>query len=145
MKEALIITHSFSGNTLELGELIENNLIGLYPNINIDKTRLNKRTQLKLDKKYDIVFIGTFTWGEGNVHKDMQHFYVNHFNQLKELNIAYFGTGDTQFGENWFCSALDILNSKIQSKYELLKIEQSPRGSQEEIVEQWVKNITRRD
>ena len=60
----------------------------------------------------------------------------------KPNNIAVFGSGDTQFGgDALFCKAVDKLVTFYDSKWEGLKIEQSPRGHQEKYIENWLERV----
>lgn len=144
MKNVLIVVQSFSGNTLELSQLIERNLFELDSSIQIQTERITSRNKLLLtnNENYDLILVGTFTWGKGEVHRDMQQFFVDNITTLRNTPIAYFGTGDTQFGgDELFCNAIEVLNSKVESTYSLLKVEQSPRGSQETQVKEWCINL----
>lgn len=146
--KVLKIVQSFSGNTMELSELIEKNLFELDSSIQITTVKLKRKEKIDLTnyQNYDMIMLGTFTWGKGAVHRDMQQLFVDNIAYLRTLPIVYFGTGDTQFGgDELFCNAIEILNSKVPSSYPLLKIEQSPRGSQEVKVKQWCKQILKRE
>lgn len=60
----------------------------------------------------------------------------------KPNNIAVFGSGDTQFGgDAMFCGAVDKLVKFYESKWDGLKIEQSPRGSQEVLIDNWLEGV----
>jgi len=60
----------------------------------------------------------------------------------KPNNIAVFGTGDTQFGgDELYCKAAEKLATFYGSRWEALKIEQSPRGSQEVLINQWLEGV----
>ena len=60
----------------------------------------------------------------------------------KPDNVALFGTGDTQFGgDDLFCRAVDKLATFYHSKWDGLKIEQSPRGYQEIRIDQWMEGV----
>lgn len=133
----LVTYCTFSGNTEEVAEIIEErlkeqghkvdkNLMGIDPPIN--------------PKEYDAIFFGTFTWDYGKVPDETKDF-IEEIG-YKPDNMAIFGTGDTQFGgEELYCRAVDKLVDFYNSDWEGLKIEQSPRGSQEEDVILWVDNI----
>src|SRR5699024_2344862 len=56
--------------------------------------------------------------------------------------IAVFGSGDTQFGgDELCCRAGDRLAKFYESPVPALKIEQSPRGSQERLVKSWLEGV----
>lgn len=89
---------------------------------------------------YDYLFIGTFTWDMGSTPDEVKDFVLEI--GYKPENVAVFGTGDTQFGgEDLFCRAVDKLVKFYNSKWEGLKIEQSPRGSQEQKIEAWLEGV----
>lgn len=134
---ALIAYLSYSGNTKEVAELIEkilkeNDFIVETHRIGVDPP---------IDpENYDLLFIGTFTWAKGATPEEVKDFVLEI--GYKPDHIAVFGTGDTQFGgDDLFCKAAVQLARFYQSKWEVLKIEQSPRGSQEIKVERWVEGV----
>lgn len=91
---------------------------------------------------YDLICIGTFTWAKGATPNEVKDFVLKI--GYKPKNIAVFGTGDTQFGgDEMFCLAAVKLAKFYNSRWEALKIEQSPRGSQEEIVKRWIEGVVK--
>ncbi len=135
--KALVSYLSYSGNTEEVAELIGAHLVaeGVYVDLcDIESDRPRNLAA------YDYIFIGTFTWAQGQTPVEVKDFVYDI--GYKPDNVAVFGTGDTQFGgENMFCAAVDKLSKFYNSKWPSLKIEQSPRGSQEEKVEQWLEGV----
>lgn len=90
--------------------------------------------------EYDYIFIGTFTWDYGATPDEIKDFVLDI--GYKPENVAVFGTGDTQFGgEEQFCQAVDKLVKFYESKWDGLKIEQSPRGYQEQFIEKWLEGV----
>ena len=146
MRKIAVLYYSMSGNTKELAERVASIMSDLLPSdVSVELIRLSavKREKTpKIDVDYDAYLIGTFTWGKGEVHEQAQRFFVKNIDELRRKPVYYFGTGDTQFGgDELFCNALDVLNSKVPSDYPLLRIEQSPRGSQEKLVDEWCTNL----
>jgi len=89
---------------------------------------------------YDLIFIGTFTWEMGATPDEVKDFVLEV--GYKPANVAVFGTGDTQFGgDELYCLAVDKLVTFYQSRWDGLKIEQSPRGSQEFMVKNWLEGV----
>lgn len=134
---ALVAYLSYSGNTEEVAEIImeglkkegfivDRHLIGIDPPV--DATI------------YDFVFLGTFTWDYGETPEEVKQFVLEV--GYKPENVAVFGTGDTQFGEeDYYCMAVDKLVRFYESPWEGLKIEQSPRGAQEIRVRKWLEGV----
>ncbi|MBP2076346.1 flavodoxin [Oceanobacillus polygoni] len=134
---AIIAYLSYSGNTEEVAELIENKL--KQDGISVDMHRIGIDAPFD-PKSYDFVFLGTFTWEMGSTPDEVKDLILEI--GYKPDNIAVFGTGDTQFGgDDLFCKAVDKLVKFYDSKWTALKIEQSPRGSQEEKVELWLEGV----
>src|SRR5690625_570679 len=134
--KALIAYASLSGNTEEVAELIEEevskqgfnaDMFYIEP-FGVDPTNISD---------YNIIFLGTYTWDLGATPDEVKDFVAEV--GYKPDNIYVFGTGDTQFGGDvLFCDAARKLSKFYKSKSDPLKIEQSPRGSQEELITKWV-------
>ncbi|MBU6079966.1 flavodoxin [Allobacillus halotolerans] len=128
---------SYSGNTKEVAELIEERL--KKQNVFVDMHSIGISPPFD-PMDYDLIFLGTFTWDYGGVPEEVKDFILEI--GYKSDHIAVFGTGDTQFGgEELFCNAVNKLTKFYHSKWPGLKIEQSPRGSQEEKVHKWVEGV----
>lgn len=134
---ALIAYLTYSGNTEEVAERIESRVE--QAGIDVDMHRIGMDRQIDVSS-YDYIFIGTFTWDYGCTPDEIKDFVLDI--GYKPNNIAVFGTGDTQFGgEEQFCQAVDKLTTFYESKWEGLKIEQSPRGSQEQFIDHWLEGV----
>ncbi|WP_217586311.1 flavodoxin [Lentibacillus saliphilus] len=135
--KVLIAYLSYSGNTEEVAELIADNVRqhGIRPDMH----------EIGLDapvdvRQYDYMFFGTFTWDKGSTPDEFKDFVLEI--GYKPDNVAIFGTGDTQFGgDALFCRAVDKLAHFYNSRWSGLKIEQSPRGTQEASVKQWTEGV----
>lgn len=137
--KALIAYLSYSGNTKEVAEIIEEVLKEKKFQVDMHRIGVNLPINLKM---YDLIFIGTFTWAKGALPIEVKDFVWEI--GYKPKNIAVFGTGDTQLGgDELFCLAAVKLARFYNSRWEPLKIEQSPRGSQEKIVKKWIEGIVK--
>lgn len=139
MENALIVYASLSGNTQEVAELIRNELeknqiaVTLY-DVGIPNQPFPNVTD------YDAFFIGTYTWTRGSTPDEIKDFVADV--GFKPEPTYVFGTGDTQFGgDDLFCISAVRLAKFYHSPCEVLKIEQSPRGSQESVVINWVQQV----
>lgn len=135
--KSIICYLSYSGNTEEIAELLKVQLEAA--NFDIDMYSIGYGVVPNLFE-YDLIFLGTFTWDKGSTPEEMKEF-------AKEVgdkpnNVYIFGSGDTQFGgDDLFCKAVDELSGFYNSEYPGLKIEQSPRGSQEKLVSKWLEGV----
>lgn len=125
---------SYSGNTEETAELIQERLVSRGYSVDMHRIGIDAPID---PSSYDIVFLGTFTWENGRTPDEVKDFILEI--GYKPNNIAVFGTGDTQFA--YYCGAVDKLVHFFQSKWSGLKIEQSPRGSQEQHIELWLRGV----
>lgn len=133
----LIAYLSYSGNTEEIAQFIENKLV--HEGFSVDMHEIGI-DQTPVISQYDYIFLGTFTWDLGSTPDEMKDFILEV--GYKPDNIAVFGSGDTQFGgDALFCKAVDKLVTFYHSKWDGLKIEQSPRGHQEQKIESWLERV----
>lgn len=142
MTKAIIIYASMSGNTEEVADLIGEELY--ESGIEVDEFDIWDYEMGRIDlpdlSGYDAILLGTYTWGEGDTPDEVKNFVADV--GYKPDNVYVFGTGETQFGgDDLFCLAAEKLANFYHSPVEPLKIEQSPRGSQEEKVIEWARNI----
>lgn len=139
MVRILISYASYSGNTKETAALIENKC--RLEGFEVDMHRIRPRaTEVPDLSSYDILLIGSFTWHKGSTPTMVKDFVYNI--GYKPPNVFVFGTGDTQFGgDELFCRACDRLAAFYKSPLPPLKIEQSPRGSQENQVVKWTEGV----
>lgn len=136
-KKAIICYLSYSGNTEEIAQIIEEKLI--KKQISVDMYEIGIGPPINLEA-YDFIFLGTFTWDYGSTPDEIKDFVLEV--GYKPGNISVFGSGDTQFGgDDLFCRAVDRLAKFYESEMAPLKIEQSPRGSQEHSVKSWLEGV----
>lgn len=134
---ALIAYLSYSGNTQEVAELISEHLV--KDNFQVDMHRIGIDPYVDVEK-YDYFFFGTFTWDYGCTPEEAKDFILEI--GYKPNHVAVFGSGDTQFGgEEDFCKAVDKLVKFYNSRWDGLKIEQSPRGYQEKYIDAWLEGV----
>ena len=137
MVSFLIAYASWSGNTQEVADMIEEVLV--KDNIDVTKYRIGGGV-MPNPRHFDALIIGSFTWDKGATPDEVKDFVADV--GYKPDNVYVFGTGDTQFGgDELFCLAADKLARFYASMYEPLKIEQSPRGVQQSTVIEWSKGV----
>jgi len=137
MAKAIVFYLSYSGNTKEVAELIKNELDADGFTASMCEIGWGEIPDLS---PYQLIFIGTFTWDYGEVPHEVKDFVADL--GYKPSNVYIYGTGDTQFGgDALFCKAADKLARFYHSPVAPLKIEQSPRGSQQRLVSKWVQSI----
>mgnify|MGYP001263495276 FL=1 len=134
----LIAYLSYSGNTEEIAMFIKDQLE--HEAFQVDMHEIGYQFPIPDVSTYDYIFLGTFTWEMGSTPEEVKDFILDV--GYKPNNIAVFGSGDTQFGgDELFCRAVDKLVTFYKSRWEGLKIEQSPRGEQEKYIEKWLGRV----
>lgn len=137
MVRVLIAYATRGGNTEEVAELIEESLIQAKHEVTKHRIGIGA---FPLVESFDKFILGTFTNGKGSTPREVKNFAMQLGYKPKEVIV--FGTGDTQFGgDDLFCNAAEKLSTFYESVYPVLKIEQSPRGSQEVLVTNWTKGV----
>lgn len=135
--KALIAYLSYSGNTEEVAQYIGDKLS--IEGIDVDSYEIGYGQTPNI-ANYDYLFFGTFTWDLGRTPDEMKEFVLDV--GYKPDNVAVFGSGDTQFGgDEMFCKAVDRLATFYNSKWNGLKVEQSPRGHQEQFIDHWLEGV----
>lgn len=138
MVSFLIAYASWSGNTAEVAEMIEETFTTL--DVPFTTYRIGGGTMLPDPRDYGAMILGSFTWEKGATPDEVKDFVADL--GYKPPNVYVFGTGDTQFGgDDLFCLAASKLARFYHSDVAPLLIEQSPRGDQEIKVTNWAKGV----
>lgn len=131
--KALIVYTSLSGNTKDLAELINCNLVRCGFEVHVSSAK-----EMHSPLGYDVAFIGSYTWGDGElpvaIRKYLKYFLIE--SKVEIPVCAVFGTGETQFGLNNYCRSVDEIKyhlSKYTKVLGILKIEQNPIGKEEQV------------
>ena len=96
--------------------------------------------------EYDVVVIGTYTWGDGEIPPEMILLYEAFENQnVKHILTGVVGTGDRFYPH--FCGAVDEFRDMLYVQTDLavtLKVELSPQQSDKERCTKFVELILER-
>lgn len=107
-KKALVIVNTLTGNTYSYVDFLKKSYVE-YEFV-VMTPRQVKRDGIELDYgKYDKIFIGTYTWGNGEIPIHIQEFMDNHGSGISTEKVLLFGSGQTVYEH--FCGALDRLAS----------------------------------
>lgn len=133
-RKILVIYYSLGGNTEVLSNRIVDKLNCLGEEVctlSLDKGFNYREFNIE---KYDLVMLGTPSYGKGNSPKIILDFlrYIIKENEFKLPAFSVYGTGDTQWGEKLFCRAVDEIEYHLNKKTNVitkLKIEQRPMSN----------------
>lgn len=95
----LMVGFSKTGNTYMFMDYIK------QFNNDIDEYRFNIKDSVDIDvSPYDLIIIGTNTWGDGKIPKNCKEFIIDNATKY-EKDWIVFGTGNSIFP--YFCGAVD--------------------------------------
>ncbi|EMG28672.1 flavodoxin [Listeria fleischmannii] len=117
----LLAYDSLSGNTKMVADEITDELQALGHEVTA--FRVSEGANYPLNESYDLYILGAWTVDYGRTPPDMKDFI---FELGKPSHVALFGTGETQWGVEHFCGAVDRMQKYFSSTYPTLKIEQMP-------------------
>ncbi|WP_425423260.1 flavodoxin [Sporosarcina ureilytica] len=133
----LIAYATYSGNTQEVAELIQETFVSRQVDVTLHRIGSGSIPDLA---NFGGMIVGSFTWEKGATPEEVKDFVLDV--GYKPAHVYVFGTGDTQFGgDALFCQAAVKLAEFYHSMYPPLKIEQSPRGTQEPEVVKWAEGV----
>lgn len=135
-----IVYASVSGNTKELAEVIYR--IFLTKSVEIAVYRIEEFSVSDL-LHYDTVAIGTYTWGNGDIPKEIRQLYKA-FESIgsKDMTTAVFGTGDSFYSK--YCGAVDQFRDMLYVHTNLaatLKVELRPQEQDFQRCEKFVEAL----
>ncbi len=106
MKTIGIFYGSTMGNTQSVAESIAAKL-------GIEKSNLKEVSSISPNEliNYDVLFLGSSTWGDGDLQDDWDGNFINQFAQLNlsGKEVAVFGAGDSSSYSDTFCDAIGII------------------------------------
>ena len=98
----LMVGFSKTGNTYMFMDYLK------QFNNDIEEYRFNIREDVDIDiSSYDLIIVGTNTWGDGKIPSNCKEFIINNAIKYKKDWIV-FGTGNSIFAN--FCGAVDGVN-----------------------------------
>lgn len=133
MEKIIIICCSMTGNTEEMADAIAEGVreAGAEPVI-----RDIMDAEASELEQYDGIFIGAYTWGEG----DLPDEFLDFFEGMNDLDLsgrsaAAFGSGDTSY--DIYCGAVDQVEEKLKERGAAIlapgfKVEFNPSDSEKD-------------
>ena len=126
----LLAVASLSGNTRDVARMIRARCE--EHGLSLDWVETDMQTlataSLSLDQ-YDLFMLGTWTSSGGRTPAEMKRFIIELVEMIgKPPRVAVFGTGETQWGEEYYCGAVHRVAQFFASPFACLTIEQMPHG-----------------
>lgn len=110
MKKAIVVYGTVTGHTKEMAEVVKNHLTANY---DVEFIEVKDFTAEQLTE-YDLIVLGTPTWGTGELPEEYHEFYKNLIEiDLTGKDAAVFGLGDTAYGEA-FCQGVHDFETRLK-------------------------------
>jgi flavodoxin I len=123
---------SMSGNTEDMANILKDVLLSTGYEVEMESL---DTLEVKSLLNYDCIFLGTYTWGDGDLPYEAEDF----FEELNECDLtgvhaACFGSGDHAYPK--FCEAVDTFADKLDERgchvfNQRLKIELNPETEEQ--------------
>lgn len=146
--DILLAYDSLSGNTREVAELIgaECELLG-HRVVSVFVT-VESLFDVVADERaaraFDLYLLGSWSDNGGRTPPEMKEFIAELFGDdgFRPEHVAVFGTGETQWGEEYYCGAVHRMARFFNSRYPKLTIEQMPAAPRDAAaIADWTRRI----
>lgn len=148
---ALIVYHSYGGNTTSLAELVKEKLENEGYKVKMMKTKdLNRSKNYEELFNYDMLILGSNTWGDGELPEPMAKVMREiekdeNKGRLNDIVTGVFGTGETGYAN--YCAAVEIMRDVIRDISNLavtIKVEQLYSKSDVARIEKFISLVSDR-
>jgi len=146
VRSILVTYATTTGNTLTVAEAILKHLASKQAGLQTELVDMDDLTPSAL-LNYDLVFIGSSTWGEGEFNEVAEEFFEKLKNSkldLSKTKFAVYGLGDKIYDN--FCLVVELMTNQLKDKKaevlgETLKINGFPDEKVIHSVEAWLDSI----
>lgn len=145
--DILLAYASLSGNTRELARMIQGHCEAAGDRVTLLHTDIQTLEGTLGDARraagFDLVLLGSWTDNAGRTPSEMKRFIAELVDAVgKPPRVAVFGTGETQWGMEYYCGAVKRIAHYFDSPYPGLEIEQMPHGERNaQVIAEWTHTI----
>ena len=95
------------------------------------------------DPRHDLYLLGAWSDNAGRTPPEMKRFIAELVDAVgKPERLAVFGTGETQWGEEYYCGAVRRMAAFFGTRYPRLEIEQMPHGERDALkILRWTDHV----
>lgn len=142
----LIVVASLSGNTREVGRMIAQRCRQAGHAVHWQEADTDAASPPLAAARADLLLLGCWTDNAGRTPAEMKAWVARHATDVAALpGVAVFGTGETQWGQEYYCGAVHRLVRYFGSPHPALEIEQMPHGQRDAwAVEGWTDSVLQR-
>lgn len=139
----LIAFSSLSGNTRDLARMVRARCEERGHAVSWIETDIQGLAAAGPDPRHDLYLLGAWTDNAGRTPAEMKRFIAELVGAVgKPERLAVFGTGETQWGEEYYCGAVRRMAAFFGTRYPRLEIEQMPHGERDAVkVRRWTDHV----
>lgn len=139
----LIAYTSLSGNTRDVARLVQARCEALGHAVTWIETDIHGLAAAGDDPHHDLYLLGAWSDNGGRTPPEMKRFIAELVEAVgKPPQLAVFGTGETQWGEAYYCGAVRRMAAFFATGYPRLEIEQMPHGQRDTLkIERWTDHV----
>src|SRR5690554_2419580 len=139
----LIAYTSLSGNTRDVARAIRSRCEAAGHAVTWIETDIQGLAAAGDDPRHDLYLLGAWSDNAGRTPPEMKRFIAELVEAVgKPERLAVFGTGETQWGEEYYCGAVRRMAAFFDTGYPRLEIEQMPHGQRDALkIERWTDQV----
>lgn len=140
----LLALASLSGNTREVARAVVARCEAAGHHVDWLDTDQQTLAGLGLDPaNYQLFLFGSWTDNAGRTPAEMKRFIAELVDLAgKPAQVAVFGTGETQWGMEYYCGAVERIAQFFASPFPRLTIEQMPHGQRDaQAITEWTEQV----
>lgn len=128
----LLALASLSGNTREVARAVAARCEAAGHRVDWIETDIQTLAEVAPERRHDLYLLGSWTDNAGRTPTEMKRFIAELVDAVgKPPRVAVFGTGETQWGEEYYCGAVHRIATFFASPFPRLLIEQMPHGERD--------------
>ena len=138
----LLAFTSLSGNTRDLARMVRARCEARGHAVSWVETDIDGLAAAG-DPHHDLYLLGSWSDNAGRTPPEMKRFIAELVDTVgKPEQLAVFGTGETQWGEAYYCGAVRRIAAFFNSRYPRLEIEQVPHGARDAAtIQHWTDRV----
>lgn len=139
----LIAYASLSGNTRDVARMVRARCGQLGHAVTWIETDIQGLAAAGSDPHHDLYLLGAWSDNGGRTPPEMKRFIAELVETVgKPRQLAVFGTGETQWGQEYWCGAVRRMAAFFNTGYPRLEIEQMPHGQRDALkIERWTDQV----
>lgn len=135
----LIAFTSLSGNTREVARQLRVRCEERGHSVTWIDVDVHDLNSIGSEPRHDLYLLGSWSHNAGRTPPEMKRFIAELVEAVgKPKNLAAFGTGETQWGAEYYCGAVHRIAAFFGTVHPHLEIEQMPHGRRDTLkIQQW--------